>query len=154
MDKQSRRQASVTTFPERGVQHARQLAPEMTHEQIDRAVARGRKLHAEAVRHAVERALIAPSAALARLIARGVTRAARELRRRRLRRQTLNALYSLDARMLHDIGIERSDIPFIAESLAAAEGRVVSAAKLGEGGALPPETPRAAAQPARHAEAA
>lgn len=107
----------VATFPNHGVHHARQLAPQVSHEEIDIAIARARMLHAEAIRRIAARVIRRPLAALLRLFGRLAGRVVRRVQTARLRRQTMDALYALDARMLRDIGIERGEIPLIAASL-------------------------------------
>lgn len=47
--------------------------------------------------------------------------ALRAWQRRRLQRATLLALAHLDARLLHDIGLDRSEIPSVAHAVATGD---------------------------------
>ena len=121
MKRENRREAPVAAFPHHSVRHARHLAPQVTHVEIDAAVARGRLLHARALRNAARLLVLEPIVAAVHLIGRAAGTMAERLRIARRRRQTLDALYALDTRMLRDIGIERDQIHMIAASLAASE---------------------------------
>lgn len=108
----------VARFPELRVAGREYTVPYVSHEEIQAAVARGRRLHARQVREATRAAVVRPLAAVARTIARAASHLVREYKRDRDRRITIRELGRLEDHQLRDIGLERGDIFSVAERLA------------------------------------
>ena len=111
----------VARFPEFRVHPRNRTVPYVSHEEIEAAVALGRRLHARQVREVTSRAIIRPLAAIGRALSRAASRLAREYRRERVRRVTIRELSALESHRLRDIGLERGDIVSVAEALADAK---------------------------------
>lgn len=97
--------------------------PYVSHEEIEAAIALGRRLHARQVRKVAGNTLVQPLAAIGRALARAAARLVREYRRDRMRRITIRELSALENHRLRDIGLERGDIVSVAEALANAKFR-------------------------------
>lgn len=117
----------VARFPEFRVDPRNRTVPYVSHEEIEAAIALGRRLHARQIRKVAGAALVQPLAAIGRKLGRALARAAsrlvREYRRDRIRRITIRELSALESHRLRDIGLERGDIVSVAEALADAKFR-------------------------------
>lgn len=108
----------VARFTRPGPHGPRVAAPHVSPEIISEGLARGRRLHARSCRQAARALIVAPTMRIYRFMARAVIAAAREIKKDRLRRETIRKLEALDDRLLRDIGVERSNIHSMARALA------------------------------------
>lgn len=113
----------VANFPEFRVHRARETVPYVTHVEIAQAVARGRRLHAHFCRQAASTLIARPVRASARWVARVAGKTTEKLRREQAVRATIKALARLDDSQLRDVGVRRSDILYVARTLAYANRR-------------------------------
>ena len=113
----------VTRFPELDSYRRRQVVPRPSAVEIRRGIARGRALHGKFCRQVVIAALVRPLANMVAVVGRATAATIRKLRAERTRLATIRSLAAMDDRMLRDIGIGRSNIPWVAESLAYGEHR-------------------------------
>ena len=113
----------VARFPELDLYRRQQAMPRPSAEEIRRGVARGRALHGKFCREVINAALLRPLAGTLALIGRATAAKFCKLRAERTRLATIRSLAAMDDRMLHDIGIGRGNIPYVAESLAYGEQR-------------------------------
>jgi len=110
----------VARFPELRGNRRERTVPRIDHEEIQSAVALGRRLQARQVRAVFGALVIRPLAAFGRTAARVASYLVREYKRDRDRRSTIRELRALEDHQLLDIGLERGDIVSVAEALAGA----------------------------------
>ena len=111
----------VATFPELRTYGSRETVPYVSHEDIAKGIARGRRLHARFCRQATYVVLGKPVLACARAVKRFVRSSMAKLEKHRAFRSTVRELSALEDRQLNDIGIVRSDILRVAWSLVYAD---------------------------------
>jgi len=105
-------------YPELRLYDRGATSSHVSHYDIADGVARGRRLHAQYYRQTAKAVIVRPAFALLRFSEQLAASAIRKFNTDRSRRATIKSLSALDARLLRDIGIERGDIPYVAESLA------------------------------------
>jgi uncharacterized protein YjiS (DUF1127 family) len=113
----------VAGFPHPRVVQQGPSVPHVSHEEIDTGIARGRALHGEFCRRAAKALLVRPLALALHSARRLAAALVRAFKAERARLATSRSLSALDDRMLRDIGIDRSDIAYIAASLARVKTR-------------------------------
>ena len=121
----------VARFPELRVAGRERTVAYVSHEEIQAAVALGRRLQARQVREAARATVVRPLAAVARAMARWVSHRVREYKRNRDRRITIRELRALEDHQLRDIGLERGDIVSVATRLADEKHGAVAIASEG-----------------------
>ena len=112
---------SVAKFPELGVQNSRLTVPYVTHKEIQDGIARGHSLHAQFCRQAAEEVVVRPVLSVVRFAGQITGVVIKTLDRDRQRRVTIKELRRLEDWKLCDIGVDRSDIPYVAKTLAYAK---------------------------------
>lgn len=113
----------VARFPHPWVVEQGRSVAHVRHAEVDIGIARGRALHGAFCRRAAKALLVQPLAAALRSAGGLAAALMRGFKVERARLATSRSLSALDDRMLRDIGIDRSDIPYIAASLARAKTR-------------------------------